>query len=81
MFFFFFCTDLHGYVKRFLDVNGEVFDVLPIAKALKLPEKLLPQIVETWSDDECQLEVILQRRKGTSFLREALEGLKQGKAT
>ena len=59
-------------------MNGEVFNVIPIAKALKLPERLLPQIVETWSDDDRQLEVILPRTKLTSFLKEALEGLKKG---
>ena len=80
----FLVTDLHGYVKGFLGVNGEVFNVIPIAEALTLPEKILHEIKEKWSDDECQLEVIVHWLKQTdvfeslAFLRKALEGLKQG---
>ncbi|XP_068705560.1 uncharacterized protein [Montipora foliosa] len=80
-----FCElDLHAYIKGSLGVNGKVFNVNPIAKALKLPEELQHQIKEKWSDDECQLEVILDWLKQTDIferlasLREALEGLKQG---
>ena len=82
-----FVTDLHGYIKGSLGVDGEVFNVMPIAKALKLPEELLHQIKEKWSDDECQLEVILHWLKQAddfehfASLRNPLEGLKQGEAT
>ncbi|XP_068693397.1 uncharacterized protein [Montipora foliosa] len=79
-----FCDlDLHGYIKRSLRVNREVFNVIPIAKALKLPEELLPQIKEKWSDDDCQLEVILNWLKQTDVLEHffsrgnPLESLKQ----
>ena len=80
----FFVADLHGYIKRSLRVNREVFNVIPIAKALKLPEELLPQIKEKWSDDDCQLEVILNWLKQTDVLEHffsrgnPLESLKQG---
>ncbi|XP_068737295.1 uncharacterized protein [Montipora capricornis] len=78
-----FCElDLHGYVKGFLGVNGEVFNVIPIAEALTLPGELLHNIKEEWSDDECQLEVILHWFKRTDFalffsLGNPLEGLEQ----
>ncbi|XP_068705571.1 uncharacterized protein [Montipora foliosa] len=78
-----FCElDLHGYIKGSLGVDGDVFNVIPIAKALRLPGELLHNIKEEWSDDECQLEVILHWFKRTDFalffsLGNPLEGLEQ----
>lgn len=49
----FLVIDFYGYVKGFLGVNGEVFNVIFIVEVLMLFEKILYEIKEKWSDDEC----------------------------
>ncbi|XP_068751947.1 uncharacterized protein [Montipora capricornis] len=71
-----FCDlDIHGYVRDLLGVKGDIFNVIPIAEALKLSKEALHEIKEKWRDDECQLEVILEK-SDVSSLKEVLEGLK-----
>ena len=60
-----------------MGVKGDIFNVIPIAEALKLPKEALHEIKEKWRDDECQLEVILEQ-SDVSSLKEVLEGLKPG---
>ena len=60
-----------------MGVKGNIFNVIPIAEALKLPKEALHEIKEKWRDDECQLEVIV-KRSGVSSLKEVLEGVKSG---
>ena len=77
-------TDLNGYVRGSLGVKDDIFNVFPIAKALKVPEEELHKIRKSWSDDFGQLEVILKWLKENDVfedfvsMKEALEGLKQG---
>ena len=58
-------------------MKGDIFNVIPIAEALKLPKEVLHEMKEKWNDDGCQLEVILEQTD-VSSLKEVLEGLKPG---
>ena len=59
-----FFTDLCGYVRSLLSVEGDIFNVKPIAKLLKAPDELMNDVVmKSWKDEERQLETILQHWK------------------
>ena len=60
-----------------MGVKGDIFNVIPIAEALKVPKEVLHEIKEKWRDDECQLEVLLEQADFSS-LKEVVEDLKPG---
>lgn len=75
-----------GYVRGLLGVDGAIFNLVPIAQVLKMPEDEMDQVIKSWEDDDQQLQVILDycRRdkdalESLAALRKAMESLKQGK--
>ena len=78
-----FFTDLRGYVRCLLGVEGALFNVIPIAQKLGTPEGLMTQIKNSWKDENEQLEIPLQpwlkengEKKELANLRKGLEDLK-----
>ena len=78
-------SDLHGYVKGLLGVEGTIFNLRPFAQALDIPTKAMDQVMKSYNDDDQQLEVILNHwskekdvPENLAALRKALEGIKQG---
>ena len=41
-------------------MEGAIFNLMPIAQVLKMPEETLDQVKEKWNDEDQQLDVILQ---------------------
>ena len=80
----FLVTDLHGYVRGLLGLQGAVFNLLPIAQVLNIPVEVVDRIIKLWKDDDKQMELILQHwleknsAEELAALRKALEGLEQG---
>ena len=81
---FFFSTDLCGYVRSLLDVEGAIFNVIPIAKLFEMPEECMNRLTKFQKDENEQLEIILQHWSKTNnvvtdlaALRKDLERLKQ----
>ena len=77
-------TDLCGYVRNLLGVERAIFNLMPIAQLLKMPEESMGQVMKCWKDEDEQLEIILQHWlkendvvKDHASLRKDLEGLKQ----
>ena len=77
-------TDLCGYVRSLLGVEGAIFNLIPIAQLFEMPEEPMSQVTKCWKDEDEQLELILQhwsQRKDVvedlSALRKALESLQQ----
>lgn len=67
-----------------MDVDGAIFNVIPIAQLLGLPEEPINQIVKTHKDEDEDLERILQhwsKRRDLiddlAVLRKSLGSLKQ----
>ena len=79
-----FVTDLRGYVRCLLGVEGAIFNLIPIAEKLGTPEGLMAQITNSWKDENEQLEILLQpwlkkngETKELDSLRKDLEDLKE----
>lgn len=77
-------TELRGYVRSLLGVEGAIFNVIPIAQLLGLSEESINQIVKTHKDEDEDLERILQhwsKRRDLiddlAVLRKNLGSLKQ----
>ena len=80
----FFSSELCGYVGSLLGVEGDIFNVMPIAKLLGMPEDSKNDLTSSQRDENEQLKIILQHWSNKnnvvedlSALREALESLKQ----
>ena len=80
----FFLSELCDYVRSLLGVEGDVFNVMPIAKLLGMPEDSKNDLTSSQRDENEQLKIILQHWSNKnnvvedlSALREALESLKQ----
>ena len=59
-----FFTDLCGYVRSLLSVEGAIFNVKPIAKLLKAPDEFINDVImKNWKDEERQLKKILEHWK------------------
>ena len=41
-------------------MEGAIFNLMPIAQLLKMPEETLDQVKGKWNDEDQQLDVILQ---------------------
>ena len=79
-------ADLHGYVRGLLGVGGAIFNVMPIAQLLGMPEESMDQVMKSWQNEDQQLEMILKhwfkekdKVEALAALRSNLEGLKEGK--
>lgn len=55
-----FVTDTCEYVRRLLRVEGSIFNLVPIARKLKIPEEIVKEAINSWQKDEEQLKIILQ---------------------
>ena len=70
-------------MRSLLRVEGAIFNVIPIAKLLEMPEESMSHLTKSREDENEQLEMILLRRsqkKNTvdlASLRKDLESLKQ----
>ena len=81
--YFFFITELCGYVRSLLGVEGAIFNVIPIANLLEMPEESTKHLTKSNKDENEQLEIILQHwsKKNNvvedlATLRKDLESLK-----
>ena len=79
-----FFTELCGYVRSLLGVEGAIFNVIPIAKLVEMPEESLNRLTKSQKDENEQLEIVLQHWlkrnnvvEGLAALRKNLESLKQ----
>ncbi len=77
-------TDLRGYVKRLLGVEGAIFNLKPIAQQIGTPEEATNQVMKSWRNEDDQLELLLQpwlketdETKGFDDLRMGLQELKE----
>ena len=76
-------SDLCGYVRSLLGVEGAIFNVIPVAKLLEMPKESMNHLTKYQKDENKQLGMILQhwsQRKNTvdlASLRKDLESLKQ----
>ena len=77
-------TDLYGYVRSLLGVEEAIFNVMPLAQSLNLPEELINQIKGSWKDEDEQLRILLAHfvkgsdmEKDLAAVRKGLEGLEQ----
>lgn len=82
----YFVSDLHGYVRCLLDVQGTIFNLIPITQVLKMYDSGMSRdkVIKSWKDDDEQLETILQHwvmdnnvAEDLVVLKKALESLKQ----
>ena len=56
----YFFTDLCNYVRKLLGMEGNIFNVVTIARLLEMPEEVLNQVTKSWEDDGGQLNLTLQ---------------------
>ena len=68
-------ADLCGYVRNLLKVRGEIFNTVPIARVLEMPEELINQVVMSWRGEDEQLNTILQRKLGENYMAEDITSL------
>ena len=52
-------ADLCGYVRNLLQVHGDIFNTVPIAHFLEMPDELINQVVMSWRGKDDQLKMIL----------------------
>ena len=78
-----FITDLCGYVKRFLRVEGSIFNLKPFAQMIGTSEEKTSEAMKLWENEDAQLEELLQpwtkksdHPEDLDTLRKALEDLK-----
>ena len=79
-----FFTDLCNYVRKLLGMEGNIFNVVTIARLLEVPEELMHQVTSSWEDDCQQLNLSLQHWseksagvENLSSLRKCLEGINE----
>ena len=71
-------TDLHGYVRRLLRVEGAIFNLIPIAEKLGTPKESTSQVVECWKDEDSQLKILLEPWLKENGVTEDLANLRKG---
>lgn len=71
-------------MRRLLDVNGAIFNLIPIAISLEVPEGSVNRIIRYWKDEDGQLDIILEQCINTNnliddftALRKRLESLEE----
>ena len=69
-------ADLCGYVRNLLKVHGDIFNTVPVARLLKLPDELINQVMMSWRDEDEQLKMMLQQRLGENYTAEDLTSLR-----
>lgn len=52
-------ADLCGHVRNLLQVHGDIFNTVPIAHLLEMPDELINQVVMSWRGKDDQLKMIL----------------------
>ena len=79
-----FISDLCGYVKRLLRVEGAIFNLKPIAQKIGTPEEETSEIMKIWKNEDDQLKALLQtwgkessQLEDLDKLRKALENVKE----
>jgi len=76
-----FITDLCGYVKRLLRVEGAIFNLKPIAQKIGTPEEETGEIMKIWKNEDDQLKALLRpwckENSPLDKLRQGLENLKE----
>ena len=70
-------TDLCGYVRSLLAVQGAIFNLIPIARLLEMPEESTNKVVKCWKDEDEQLELILQHWSKKNHVVEDLAALRK----
>ena len=72
-------------MRGLLGVEEAIFNVMPFAQELDIPTEAMDQVIKSCSDDDQQLEVILNHwskkkdvPENLAALRKTLEGIKQG---
>ena len=68
-------TDLCGYVRNLLKVQEDIFNTVPIARVLEMPEELINQVVMSCRGEDEQLQMILQQRLRENYMVEDLTSL------
>lgn len=69
-------TDLCGYVRNLLKVHGDIFNTVPIARLLEMPDESINQVVMSWTEEDEQLKIILQQRLRENNMAEDLTSLR-----
>ena len=79
-----FLTDLLGYVKRLLGVQGAIFNVKPIAEMIGTSEETMNKVMESWRNEHDQLKLLMEpwlnatsETDDLNNLRKLLEKLKE----
>ena len=79
-----FISDLCGYIKRLLRVEGAIFNLKPIAQKIGTPEEETSEIMKIWKNEDDQLKALLktwgkesEQLEGLDKLRKGLENLKE----
>lgn len=53
-------------------MHGDIFNTVPIARVLEMPEELINQVVMSWRGEDEQLKMILQQRLRENYMAEDL---------
>ena len=69
-----------------LGVEDAIFNLIPIARSLDMPNEVMKQVTKCWKDENKQLNIILKHwsaleknvAEDVDALRRNLENLKQG---
>ena len=69
-----------------LGVEDAIFNLVPIARSLDMPDEVMKQVTKCWKDESKQLNIILKHwstmeknvAEDVDALRRNLENLKQG---
>ena len=56
-------------------MHGDIFNTVPIARVLEMPEELINQVVMSWRGEDEQLKMILQQRLRENDMAEDLTSL------
>lgn len=59
-------------------VEGAIFNLIPIAQKLGIPEESTSQVVECWKDEDSQLKILLEPWLKENGLTEDLATLRKG---
>ena len=56
-------------------MHGDIFNTVPFARVLEMPEELINQVVMSWRGEDEQLKMILQQRLRENDMAEDLTSL------
>lgn len=71
-------------MRGLLRVEEAIFNVMPIARSLEMPDELLDRVKKSWPSEDLQVTAVLQYAlkdnyvEDLSALRQKLEDLEQG---